>query len=295
MHVSVSDCSGSGIQVMAWSARKSEGNEYKNKPSATLKNPRRQGAVYSAAARCFLRRSRSSVIVSFVPLPLGKEIQGLVPSPMTKMLDRLRYDVSYLNRILNPKDHLIPGSCCPVESILDVHNIETTNVLLTVDNDTRATHVTTTSDHNDVANIKLDEVGDLVLFEVELDSIVDLDSRVRVPDRTAIVGDDVWDTLGTKCNFANLQELVCSFLRRDAMDGEAALDIVKNAEVLAGFFDRDDIFHKIKISGKISVRKVVFHTLETSRVCVIGADLGVNLDKTLLGDQGDLAARKRVL
>ena len=42
--------------------------------------------LYCASAARFRLRSRSSAIVSLVPLPLGSETQGFVPSPMTKML-----------------------------------------------------------------------------------------------------------------------------------------------------------------------------------------------------------------
>jgi hypothetical protein len=45
--------------------------------------------VYCSAAR-FLLTSLSSEIVSFVPLPFGNDIHGLIPSPMTKIFDTLR-------------------------------------------------------------------------------------------------------------------------------------------------------------------------------------------------------------
>jgi hypothetical protein len=43
-----------------------------------------------SAAR-FLLTSLSSEMVSLVPLPLGSDIQGLMPSPMTKMLVTLKH------------------------------------------------------------------------------------------------------------------------------------------------------------------------------------------------------------
>ena len=43
-----------------------------------------------SARRCFLLRSLSSAIVSLVPFPLGRDIQGLMPSPMTKMFVTLQ-------------------------------------------------------------------------------------------------------------------------------------------------------------------------------------------------------------
>jgi len=39
-----------------------------------------------SAAFCLLLRSLSSEMVSLVPLPLGKDIQGFEPSPMIKIL-----------------------------------------------------------------------------------------------------------------------------------------------------------------------------------------------------------------
>lgn len=50
--------------------------------------------AYCSAARCFLLTSRSSAMVSLVPLPLGSEIHGLVPSPITKMFVILTYGAS---------------------------------------------------------------------------------------------------------------------------------------------------------------------------------------------------------
>lgn len=51
--------------------------------------------IYCSAA-LFLLTSLSSEMVSLVPLPLGKDIQGLIPSPMTKMLVTLQDNVSLL-------------------------------------------------------------------------------------------------------------------------------------------------------------------------------------------------------
>ena len=120
-------------------------------------------------------------------------------------------------------------------------DIETTNVLLTVHNNTSTTHVTATGDHDNVASIELDEIRDLARINVELDGVVDLDQRVGVTDGAAIVGDDVGDALAANGDLADLEELVGSLLRRDAVDGEAALDVVKETEVLARLLEGNDI------------------------------------------------------
>jgi hypothetical protein len=92
-----------------------------------------------------------------------------------------------------------------------------------------------------VALLELDVVDDLVLDEVELDSVVDLDRGVRVTDGAAVVGDDEGDTLGAELDLLDLEELVGRLLLRDAVDREAALDVVQETEVLARLLDRDDV------------------------------------------------------
>jgi hypothetical protein len=68
-----------------------------------------------------------------------------------------------------------------------VDNVEATIVTLTVGDDTNTTHVATTSDHDDDTSVELDEVGDLAGGKVDLDGVVDLDSRVGVTDATQVV------------------------------------------------------------------------------------------------------------
>ena len=93
-----------------------------------------------------------------------------------------------------------------------MYNIEISNVLLSVYDDTHSSHVTSTSDHDEIARIKFDELGDLVLLKVELDGIVDSDQRVRVTNCATIVSNDMGDTLGTKCDSLDFEEFVGCFL-----------------------------------------------------------------------------------
>lgn len=69
-----------------------------------------------------------------------------------------------------------------VNSVLDVDDVETTIVALTVGNDTDTTHVTTTGGHGDNTSVELDEVGDLASGNVDLHGVVDLDGGVGVTD-----------------------------------------------------------------------------------------------------------------
>lgn len=82
----------------------------------------------------------------------------------------------------NDEDVALTGSELVVNGILDVDDVETTVVALTVSDDTNTTHVTTTGGHGNNASVEADEVGDLASGKVDLDSVVDLDGRVGVTD-----------------------------------------------------------------------------------------------------------------
>ena len=122
-----------------------------------------------------------------------------------------------------------------------MNNIEATDVLLTLDNDTSPTHIASTGDHNDVTGIELNEIGDLALFDVKFDCIVNLDGGVGVAYGPSVVCNNVWDTLWTEGHFSNLEKFVGSFLRCNAVDSEATLNIVKKAEMFARLFDCYDV------------------------------------------------------
>lgn len=69
--------------------------------------------------------------------------------------------------------------------------------------------------------------------------------EVGVTDGAAVVGDNVGDTLGTELSAADLAELEGSLLGGDAVDGEAALDVVKETEVLARTLNGDDVWESV--------------------------------------------------
>lgn len=163
-----------------------------------------------------------------------------------------------------------------VQDISNVNNVETTVVPLPRNNHTRSTHVSSTSDHDDVSGFKLDVVDNLVVDQVELDGVVGLDDRVRVSDSSSVVGDDVRNTLLAELVGLDLQKLVRSLFRGDSVDGESTLDVVQQSEVFTRSLDGNDVH-------------------ETSRVGFIGPDLSINLDDPLRHDGGDFSAGQGVL
>jgi len=138
-------------------------------------------------------------------------------------------------------------------------------VLLSVCDGAHTTQVTASSDHAQVATVELDVVSDFAGTDVDLDGVVDLDEGVWVADGAGIMGAQVWDTLGPNPHLADFAELVLGFFLSDAVDNEAPLDVVDQAEVLTSLVDGDDIH-------------------ESRRVGDVSADLAVNLDVALHHD-----------
>ena len=98
----------------------------------------------------------------------------------------------------------------------------------------------------------------------------------RVNLRSRIVRNQEWDPALAELNALDLAELVLGLLSLDAVDGETALGVVDETEVLAGLLDGDDVHESGGEGG-------------------VGADLAVDLDQTLHHDRLDLATVQGVL
>lgn len=94
--------------------------------------------------------------------------------------------------------------------------------------------------------------------------------------RACIMRNQVWDAALAKLDALDLAELVLGLLSGDAVDGEAALGVVDEAEVLASLLDRDNVHEAGGVGG-------------------IGADLAIDLDEALHNNGLGLAAVEGVL
>jgi len=167
------------------------------------------------------------------------------------------------------------GSKGSVQDVLDVHDIEASNVSFTVSDSTDTTHVTTASDNDYVSSVKLDEAGHFALFNVEFDGIIRTDVGIGVSDSASIMGNNVWNTLVTELELFDFAKFVGSLLRCDSVNGKASLDIVQQPEVFTTLFDGDDI---LESAWEIGVR----------------SDLAVDFDESLVNDGYDFSAGKSV-
>ena len=191
-------------------------------------------------------------------------------------------------------DFHLPRSECALERVLDMNNIETTNVLLTMNDGTNTTHVTAASDDDKVTSLELDEFRDLARLDLELHGVVDGNRGIGVTDGTAIVGGNVVNALGSDGGLLDLQKLVGSLLRGDAVDGEAALDVVEETEVLARLLNRENICRYLS-ECILPVQNTQERTHEARGVGVVGANLVVDLDQALHDNLGYFCAVQRIL
>lgn len=84
--------------------------------------------------------------------------------------------------LTNDEDVGLTGRESVVNSVLDVDDVETTVVTLTVGDNTNTTHVTTTSTHDNDTGVEADVVSDLASGKVDLHGVVDTDGGVRIAD-----------------------------------------------------------------------------------------------------------------
>lgn len=97
----------------------------------------------------------------------------------------------------------LPSSEGSVQDILDVYDIETSDVSFTMCDGTNTTHVTTTGDDDNVSGIKLDEAGHLVLVDIEFDGVVGADFGVGISDSTSVMGHNKWNAFVTSLELFN--------------------------------------------------------------------------------------------
>jgi len=82
--------------------------------------------------------------------------------------------------------------------VLQVDDVEGSDVLLDVGDDTDPTDVVPGDDVGDVAHLQLHVVGDLLLDQVVLDGVTNLNFRVGESDGSGVVGHDVGDLVGAQ-------------------------------------------------------------------------------------------------
>lgn len=125
-----------------------------------------------------------------------------------------------------------------------MYDIKATNVPLTVCDHTGTTHVTTTSNHDNISSVEWNEINNLVLFKIKLNGIIDTDQRIRITNCSAIVSHDVRDATTTDGDLTDFEKFVTSLLGCDTVNGETTLNIVKETEVFPRLLNGNDVYEE---------------------------------------------------
>mmetsp|Transcript_13115 Transcript_13115/g.48667 ORF Transcript_13115/g.48667 Transcript_13115/m.48667 type:complete len:294 (-) Transcript_13115:33-914(-) len=187
-----------------------------------------------------------------------------------------RVELSVLGRVSDEEDVLETGVERVSSRVPHGDDIEGTRVSLDVRHDPHPSAVTATGNHGDLSELKLQDVDDPAGVDVHLDDVVDLHQRVDVADGAAVVGADGRHLLCCDHEALHAAQLVARLRLRDAVQPEAALGIVEQAEAIAG-------------------GRHLHHIHEARREVHVRADLAVHLDLLVEADDHALLVGERVL
>jgi hypothetical protein len=118
-------------------------------------------------------------------------------------------------------------------------------------------------------------VLDLSTREVNLQSVIDRNIRMRVANGATIVSRAKWNTFRAKLNALYLAELVTSFFGFNAMESEPTLHIKQQTEMFIGALNGNNVH-------------------EASREGGIGTNLAINTNNALVENQGNLTPSESI-
>jgi len=158
-------------------------------------------------------------------------------------------------RVLSLSDHenvADSGGESVTSGVSDVDNIETTDVSISVDNNTDSSDVVTGGNHAKVASFEFNEIDDLTSGDVQLGGVIDGEFRVGESEGTTIVGDDVGDLVGADSLLGDLDKLIFSFFLADVSEDESSLNVVEDSVQFTSLLDGDNVHETSGESGVLS-------------------------------------------
>jgi len=137
-------------------------------------------------------------------------------------------------------------------SISNVDNIETTDVSISVDNDSDSSDIVTGGDQSKIASFEGNVINNEASGDIKLDGIQNGNSGVGESDGTAIVSDNIGDLVGADRLLGDLAELVLGFFLTNVSKNESSLYVIKNSVKFASLLDADDVHQTSGESGVLS-------------------------------------------
>jgi len=178
---------------------------------------------------------------------------------VSSLLKKSRTDASVLSKgdsgvlaFAANEDIANSGSERVTSGVSNMDNIETTDVSISMDNNSDSSDVVSGSDQSKIASFELNVVNNETSGDVKLDGIQDSNSGVGESDGSTIVGNDVGDLVGTNSLLGDLAELVLSFFLTDVSKDESSLYVIENSVKFTSLLDADDVHQTSGESGVLS-------------------------------------------
>jgi hypothetical protein len=100
-------------------------------------------------------------------------------------------------------------------------------MFLDVKDGSNSTDIVSTSNVSQMSGLVLNPRNNLVLFQIVLDRISLIDLRMSKSDGPGIVGDDVWDLVGSDSLGLDFKQFKFGLSILDLQQSESTLDVVK--------------------------------------------------------------------
>lgn len=151
--------------------------------------------------------------------------------------------------------------------VLDENDVERTRMLFDMDDFAHTPTIASLRHHSSYASLKLNDAvfHDLSSRQINLNSVVDFDDRVRVSDGATIVGDDGGNSPCAEILFLDAAQFVARFLVVDTVENETSFRVEEKTEGVVGLGDGNNVH-------------------ETCRKVGVGANTSVHLDNFLHAD-----------
>lgn len=126
-------------------------------------------------------------------------------------------------------------------SVLEVHNTDTSEMLLDVKDLSNSSYVVASGNVGKVSRLVLHPFDNLTLFKIVFDGVSLVDFGMRESNGSCVVGNNVWDFVWSNSFFADLEQLEFGFNFFYFNESESSFNIEKNSVMFVSFWDRKSI------------------------------------------------------
>jgi len=104
-----------------------------------------------------------------------------------------------------------------------------------------STNVVSSGNHDNSIVLELNDSVDGTSAEVNLDTIIDLNVWMGIPDGSAIVSDNMWDLFFANSLLGDLAELETGFFVINSMGKESTFGIDEDSEIFISLFNSNNV------------------------------------------------------